>query len=211
MLRLRAFQPTNEKIVKIQLHPKNPWLVTADASDHVSVWNWEHRQVIYELKAGGVDERRLFGVKLEKLAEGESEAVKGKPTEAIKGSTSTSSSLDSSEATLPLPPTDSNQASESDGPVLVDSSEASAPSEAADSSEANAAPPTDAEQPTSDAKAPEPGVARTEAATIEISSASLITGVELPSAPLPVHQVRLSGVAATRMIPISTPLPDEFI
>ncbi|GAB2248105.1 hypothetical protein Droror1_Dr00007987 [Drosera rotundifolia] len=85
MLRLRAFRPTNEKIVKIQVHPTHPWLVTADASDHVSVWNWEHRQVIYELRAGGVDERRLVGVKLEKLAEGEAEAVKGKPTEAIKG------------------------------------------------------------------------------------------------------------------------------
>lgn len=45
MLRLRAFRPTNDKIVKIQLHPTHPWLVTADASDHVSVWNWEHRQV----------------------------------------------------------------------------------------------------------------------------------------------------------------------
>ncbi|XP_048429886.1 uncharacterized protein LOC103934376 [Pyrus x bretschneideri] len=84
MLRLRAFRPTNEKIVKIQLHPTHPWLVTADASDHVSVWNWEHRQVIYELKAGGVDQRRLVGAKLEKLAEGESES-KGKPTEAIRG------------------------------------------------------------------------------------------------------------------------------
>ena len=108
MLRLRAFRPTNDKIVKIQLHPTHPWLVTADASDRVSVWNWEHRQVsffqfccscfcflmiysqlficqfrllpflwvlrqvIYELKAGGVDERRLVGAKLEKLAEGES-------------------------------------------------------------------------------------------------------------------------------------------
>ncbi|CAK9141049.1 unnamed protein product [Ilex paraguariensis] len=72
MLRLKAFRPTNDKIVKIQLHPTHPWLVTADASDHVSVWNWEHRQVIYELKAGGVDERRLVGAKLEKLAEGES-------------------------------------------------------------------------------------------------------------------------------------------
>lgn len=30
-----------------------------------------HFQVIYELKAGGVDERRLVGAKLEKLAEGE--------------------------------------------------------------------------------------------------------------------------------------------
>lgn len=29
-------------------------------------------QVIYELKAGGIDERRLVGAKLEKLAEGES-------------------------------------------------------------------------------------------------------------------------------------------
>ncbi|GAB2287720.1 hypothetical protein Dimus_022082 [Dionaea muscipula] len=84
MLRLRAFRPTNEKIVKIQVHPTHPWIVTADASDHVSVWNWEHRQVIYELKAGGVDERRLVGARLDKLAEGEADA-KGKPTEAIKG------------------------------------------------------------------------------------------------------------------------------
>ncbi|KAL3538413.1 hypothetical protein ACH5RR_001779 [Cinchona calisaya] len=84
MLRLRAFRPTNDKIVKIQMHPTHPWLVTADASDHVSVWNWEHRQVIYELKGGGVDERRLVGAKLEKLAEGESEP-RGKPTEAIRG------------------------------------------------------------------------------------------------------------------------------
>ena len=45
MLKLKAFRPTNDKIVKIQLHPTHPWLVTADASDHVSVWNWEHRQV----------------------------------------------------------------------------------------------------------------------------------------------------------------------
>lgn len=85
MLRLRAFRPTNDKIVKIQLHPTHPWLVTADASDHVSVWNWEHRQVIYELKAGGVDQRRLVGAKLEKLAEGESVDSKGKPTEAMRG------------------------------------------------------------------------------------------------------------------------------
>ncbi|XAR56203.1 hypothetical protein NMG60_11036585 [Bertholletia excelsa] len=84
MLRLRAFRPTNDKIVKIQVHPTHPWLVTADASDRVSVWNWEHRQVIYELKAGGVDERRLVGAKLEKLAEGESEP-RGKPTEAMRG------------------------------------------------------------------------------------------------------------------------------
>lgn len=84
MLRMRAFRSTNDKIVKIQLHPTHPWLVTADASDRVSVWNWDHRQVIYELKAGGVDERRLVGVKLEKLAEGESEP-RGKPTEAMRG------------------------------------------------------------------------------------------------------------------------------
>lgn len=40
--------------------------------------------MIYELKAGGVDERRLVGAKLEKLAEGESEP-RGKPTEAMRG------------------------------------------------------------------------------------------------------------------------------
>lgn len=84
MLRLRAFRPTSEKIVKIQLHPTHPWLVTADSSDNVVVWDWEHRQVIYELKAGGVDERRLVGAKLEKLAEGEAEP-KSKPTEAMRG------------------------------------------------------------------------------------------------------------------------------
>ncbi|CAK9309854.1 unnamed protein product [Citrullus colocynthis] len=84
MLRLRAFRPSSEKIVKVQMHPTHPWLVTADASDHVSVWNWEHRQVIYELKAGGIDQRRLVGAKLEKLAEGDLDS-KGKPTEAIRG------------------------------------------------------------------------------------------------------------------------------
>ncbi|OIT38024.1 PREDICTED: uncharacterized protein LOC109239998 [Nicotiana attenuata] len=84
MLRLRAIRPTNDRIVKIHMHPTHPWLVTADASDHVSVWNWDHRQIIYELKPGGVDERRLVGAKLEKLAEGESEP-RGKPTEAIRG------------------------------------------------------------------------------------------------------------------------------
>jgi len=45
MLRLKAFRPTSDKIVKIQLHPTHPWMVTADDSDRVSVWNWEHRQV----------------------------------------------------------------------------------------------------------------------------------------------------------------------
>ncbi|CAI0406139.1 unnamed protein product [Linum tenue] len=84
MLRLKAFRPNHDKILKIQLHPTHPWLVTADATDRVSVWNWEHRQIIYELKAGGVDERRLVGAKLEKLAEGESEP-RGKPTEAMRG------------------------------------------------------------------------------------------------------------------------------
>ncbi|XP_078429126.1 transducin/WD40 repeat-like superfamily protein [Wolffia australiana] len=84
MLRLRAFRPTGSKIVKIQLHPTHPWLVTADDSDHVSVWNWEHRQVIYELKAGGVDHRRVLGEKLEKLAEGDSDA-KSKTIEATRG------------------------------------------------------------------------------------------------------------------------------
>ncbi|KAL4187528.1 hypothetical protein AMTRI_Chr09g19440 [Amborella trichopoda] len=84
MLKLRAFRPTNDKIMRIQTHPTYPWIVTADASDHVVVWNWEHRQIIYELKAGGVDERRLVGAKLDKLAEGETDS-KAKPTEAMRG------------------------------------------------------------------------------------------------------------------------------
>lgn len=46
MLRLRAFRPTHDKVVKLLLHPTYPWLVTADASDNVVVWDWEHRQVL---------------------------------------------------------------------------------------------------------------------------------------------------------------------
>ncbi|KAG6408640.1 hypothetical protein SASPL_131658 [Salvia splendens] len=84
MMRLRAFRPTSEKIRKIELHPTHPWLVTADDDDHVSVWNWDHRQVIYELRAGGVDYSRLVGAKLEKLAEGELEP-RGKRAEALRG------------------------------------------------------------------------------------------------------------------------------
>ncbi|KAF9663042.1 hypothetical protein SADUNF_Sadunf18G0117100 [Salix dunnii] len=64
MLPLRAFRPSNDKIVKIHLHPTHPWLVNADASDSVVVWNWEHRQVIYEPKAGGVNERRLLRLRI---------------------------------------------------------------------------------------------------------------------------------------------------
>jgi hypothetical protein len=45
MLRLRAFRPTQDKVVKLLLHPTYPWLVTADGSDNVVVWDWEHRQV----------------------------------------------------------------------------------------------------------------------------------------------------------------------
>lgn len=33
--------------------------------------------MIYELKAGGIDERRLVGAKLEKLAEGETGTIRG--------------------------------------------------------------------------------------------------------------------------------------
>ncbi|EFJ28983.1 hypothetical protein SELMODRAFT_92496 [Selaginella moellendorffii] len=84
MLRLRAFRPSNDKIVKIQFHPTQPWLAAADGSDAVVVWDWENRQVLYELNAGGVDAKRLVGAQLQKLAEGESES-KSKPTEAIRG------------------------------------------------------------------------------------------------------------------------------
>jgi hypothetical protein len=71
MLRLRAFRPTPDKVVRLLLHPTYPWLVTADASDNVVVWDWEHRQVIYEVNVRGIDERRNVGAQLQKLAEGE--------------------------------------------------------------------------------------------------------------------------------------------
>ncbi|BAS98482.1 Os06g0599050 [Oryza sativa Japonica Group] len=37
MLCLRAFRPTRDKVVKIQFHPTHPWLVAANANDHVFV------------------------------------------------------------------------------------------------------------------------------------------------------------------------------
>ncbi|XP_024377308.1 uncharacterized protein [Physcomitrium patens] len=85
MLRLRAFRPTQDKVVKLLLHPTYPWLVTADASDNVVVWDWEHRQVVYEVNVKGVDERRLVGAQLQKLAEGEAEAKSKSGIEAIRG------------------------------------------------------------------------------------------------------------------------------
>ncbi|KAL2642182.1 hypothetical protein R1flu_009769 [Riccia fluitans] len=65
MLRLAAFRPSQEKITRLQLHPTYPWLATADESGNVVVWDWEHRQVIYEVNAIGVDERRLAGAQLQ--------------------------------------------------------------------------------------------------------------------------------------------------
>ncbi|KAL3678157.1 hypothetical protein R1sor_021113 [Riccia sorocarpa] len=65
MLRLAAFRPSQEKITHLQLHPTYPWLATADESGNVVVWDWEHRQVIYEVNAIGVDERRLAGAQLQ--------------------------------------------------------------------------------------------------------------------------------------------------
>ncbi|KAG6555176.1 hypothetical protein Mapa_003215 [Marchantia paleacea] len=80
MLRLAAFRPSHEKIVRLQLHPTYPWLVTADESGNVVVWDWEHRQVIYEVNAIGVDERRLAGAQLQ----GEPEPKISKLSQAIK-------------------------------------------------------------------------------------------------------------------------------
>jgi WD40 repeat protein len=42
---LQVFRLTSDKVVKIQLHTMHQWLITADADDRVSVWDWEHRQV----------------------------------------------------------------------------------------------------------------------------------------------------------------------
>ncbi|CAM6114633.1 unnamed protein product [Calypogeia fissa] len=80
MLRLAAFRPSSEKVTKLQLHPTYPWLVSADLSGNVVVWDWQHRQVIYEVNAIGVDERRLAGAQLQ----GESEPKISKLSQAIK-------------------------------------------------------------------------------------------------------------------------------
>lgn len=66
-----------QKINKISI----PFILLSQIHIQIQI---QFSQVIYELKAGGVDERRLVGAKLEKLAEGESEP-KGKPIEAMRG------------------------------------------------------------------------------------------------------------------------------
>eukprot|EP00897_Mesotaenium_endlicherianum_P007156 jgi/Mesen1/6469/ME000033S05753 len=85
-VRLKAFRPSVDKVYHLDIHPTQPWFVTSDGGDNVVLWDWEHRQVLYELNARGVDERQLVDSKLQKLAEGESDA-KGRPVgvESIRG------------------------------------------------------------------------------------------------------------------------------
>jgi hypothetical protein len=35
----------SDKVVKIQVDPTHHWLITANANDCVSVWDWEHCQI----------------------------------------------------------------------------------------------------------------------------------------------------------------------
>eukprot|EP00271_Cylindrocystis_brebissonii_P014334 TRINITY_DN35657_c0_g1_i1.p1 TRINITY_DN35657_c0_g1~~TRINITY_DN35657_c0_g1_i1.p1 ORF type:complete len:1559 (+),score=320.88 TRINITY_DN35657_c0_g1_i1:569-5245(+) len=84
---LKAFRPSSHKVYHLDLHPTQAWLVTSDGGDNVVVWDWEHRQVLYELNAAGVDERRVVDKQLERLAEGEADA-RGRGdagAEAIRG------------------------------------------------------------------------------------------------------------------------------
>jgi hypothetical protein len=51
MLRLQAFRPTQDKVVKLLLHPTYPWLVTFN-DDDVRIWQaWMSRSAAGELKA----------------------------------------------------------------------------------------------------------------------------------------------------------------
>ncbi|CAI5475643.1 unnamed protein product [Closterium sp. Yama58-4] len=69
-----AFRPTAEKVYHVDVHPTLPWIVSSDGHDNVVVWDWEHRQVLYEVNAGGVDERRLVDAQLQRIADGEEHA-----------------------------------------------------------------------------------------------------------------------------------------
>ncbi|GJP32877.1 hypothetical protein CLOM_g17469 [Closterium sp. NIES-68] len=71
---LQAFRPTAEKVYHVDVHPTLPWIVSSDGHDNVVVWDWEHRQVLYEVNAGGVDERRLVDAQLQRIADGEEHA-----------------------------------------------------------------------------------------------------------------------------------------
>lgn len=46
---MKAFLPGHEKIHLLDVHPTQPWVVTADEADSVVVWDWEHRQVKFSL------------------------------------------------------------------------------------------------------------------------------------------------------------------
>ncbi|CAI5475105.1 unnamed protein product [Closterium sp. Yama58-4] len=71
---LQAFRPSAEKVYHVDVHPTLPWIVSSDGHDNVVVWDWEHRQVLYEVNAGGVDERRLVDAQLQRIADGEEHA-----------------------------------------------------------------------------------------------------------------------------------------
>ncbi|KXZ56072.1 hypothetical protein GPECTOR_2g954 [Gonium pectorale] len=55
-LALKLFQPAPDKVAKVEFHPVLPWVVSATKSDHVSVWDWRTKQVVWEAQLGGADE-----------------------------------------------------------------------------------------------------------------------------------------------------------
>lgn len=83
---MKAFRPSVHKVYHLDVHPTQPWLVTSDGGDNVVVWDWHNHQVLYELNAAGVDERRLVDSQLTKLAEGDPDAkTRDAGAEAIRG------------------------------------------------------------------------------------------------------------------------------
>ncbi|KAG2499410.1 hypothetical protein HYH03_002984 [Edaphochlamys debaryana] len=56
MLSLKLFHPAGDKVRQVEFHPVLPWVVSATKSDHVSVWDWRTKQVVWEAQLGGSDE-----------------------------------------------------------------------------------------------------------------------------------------------------------
>ncbi|KAG2438819.1 hypothetical protein HXX76_005360 [Chlamydomonas incerta] len=67
MLALKLFKPADDKVRQVEFHPVLPWIVSATKSNHVSVWDWRTRQVVWEAQLGGGDDELSSDAELARL------------------------------------------------------------------------------------------------------------------------------------------------
>ncbi|GFR42994.1 hypothetical protein Agub_g3993 [Astrephomene gubernaculifera] len=67
MLSLKVFHPASDKVRQVEFHPVLPWIVSATKSDHVCVWDWRTKQVVWEAQLGGSDDDTCADAELARL------------------------------------------------------------------------------------------------------------------------------------------------